>query len=120
MICVIHNSTKTIGESSKIMNDEQKKYLFKTIEQASEWERIETSIDGLFVVKPPEHNNKQTVFVEIIPSINGQPIKKKSIYLKSTEELEACINLLNNPKTKELLDVITEYYGKRKSPKIEI
>ncbi|HIH36205.1 MAG TPA: hypothetical protein HA255_07125 [Methanosphaera sp.] len=102
------------------MNEEQKKYLVRTIEEAGEWERIETSVDGLFVVKPPEYNNRQTVFVEIIPSINGQAIKKKGIYLKSTKELEACLDLLNNPKTKELLDVITEYYGKRESPKIEI
>lgn len=34
------------------MNAEQKKYLVKTIEEAGEWERIETTVDGLFVVKP--------------------------------------------------------------------
>lgn len=102
------------------MNDEQKKHLVRTIEEAGEWERITTSVTGLYVVKPPEYNNKQMIFVEIIPSVNGGAIKKKGIYLKSTEELEAYIDLLTNPKTRELLDVITEYYGKRKTPKIEI
>lgn len=102
------------------MKDEQKKYLVRTIEEAGEWERIETSVNGLYVVKPPEYNNKQMIFVELIPSINGHAIKKKGIYLKSIDELEAYLDLLNNPKTKELLNVITHYYGKRKSPKIEI
>jgi ketol-acid reductoisomerase len=92
----------------------------KTIEEAGEWERIETTVDGLFVVKPPENNNKQMVFVELVPTIKGQAIKKKGIYLKNSEDLEAYIELLNNPKTKELVDVISEYYGKRKTPKIEI
>lgn len=113
------SNTKNKGEK-KIMNAEQKKYLVKTIEESGEWERIETTIDGLFVVKPPENNNKQMVFVELVPTIKGQAIKKKGIYLKSTEDLEAYKELLNNPKTKELVDVISEYYGKRKTPKIEI
>lgn len=102
------------------MQDELKKHLVRTIEEAGEWERISTSVNGLYVVKPPEHNNRQIVLVELIPTINEQAVKKKGIYLKSTEELEAYLDLLNNPKTKELLDVITEYYGKRKTPKIEI
>lgn len=102
------------------MQDEMKKHLVRTIEEAGEWERISTSVNGLYVVKPPEHNNRQIVLVELIPTINEQAVKKKGIYLKSTEELEAYLDLLNNPKTKELLDVITEYYGKRKTPKIEI
>ncbi len=102
------------------MQNEMKKHLVRTIEEAGEWERISTSVNGLYVVKPPEHNNRQIVLVELIPTINEQAVKKKGIYLKSTEELEAYLDLLNNPKTKELLDVITEYYGKRKTPKIEI
>ena len=60
------------------------------------------------------------VFVELIPTIKGQTIKKKGIYLKSSDDIEAYLELLNNPKTKELVDVISEYYGNRKTPKIEI
>ncbi len=102
------------------MNSEQKKNLVRTIEESGEWERIETTVEGLFVVKPPETNNKQVVYVELVPTIKGQTIKRKGIFLKSTTDLEAYIELLTNPKTKELIDVISEYYGKRQSPKIEI
>jgi hypothetical protein len=34
--------------------------------------------------------------------------------------LKAYRLLLNNPKTEELIKVISEYYGKRNPPKIEI
>lgn len=102
------------------MNDSQKKNLIKTIEETAEWERISTSVEGLFVVKPPEHNNKQVVYVELIPSINGQVTKKRGIYLKSIEDLESYRKIIENPKTDELISVISEFYGVRKTPKIEI
>lgn len=102
------------------MNDEQKKNLVRTIEEADEWQRIETSIEGLYVVKPPEYNNKQSILIELIPSKNGQILKKKGLYLKSTADLEAYQELLENPKTRELLEVISEFYGVKRTPKIEI
>lgn len=102
------------------MNDEMKKQLIKTIESAGEWERIETNIDGLYVVKPPEHNNKQSIYVELVPSYKGQKFKKKGLYLKTVEDLELYKELLDNPKTKELLEILSEFYGIRKTPKIEI
>jgi hypothetical protein len=102
------------------MNDKQKKMLVQTIEEAEPWERISTTVDGLYVVKPPEQNNKQNVLVEAVPTPQGQIIKKKGIYLKSVEDLKAYRLLLNNPKTEELIKVISEYYGKRNPPKIEI
>lgn len=102
------------------MNTEQKKILVKAVEQTSPWERIPTSIEGVFLVKTPEHNNNQTVFVELNPSIQGQPIKKRGIYLKNLSELEAFCELLSNPKIKELLEVVNEYYSKHSVVKIEL
>lgn len=102
------------------MNEEQKKHLIRTIEETETWERISTNVEGLYIVKPPENNNKQTVFVEIVPTIRGQATKKRGIYLKNIEELESYKELLDDPKTKELTQIISEYYGKRKTPKIEI
>ncbi|MBQ6220491.1 MAG: hypothetical protein IJJ47_12225 [Methanosphaera sp.] len=102
------------------MNDEQKRNLVKAIEESGEWERIETNVEGVYVVKPPENNYKQIVFVELIPTSNGQIIKKKGLYLKNIEELESFKKMINNPKTKELIEVISEFYGIKKIPKIEI
>ena len=101
------------------MNTEQKKQLIKTVEQTSPWERIPTSVEGVFLVKAPEHKNIQSVFVELNPSLRGQPIKKRGVYLKNSNEYEAFQELFNNQKVKEL-DVVSECYGKQRSPRIEI
>ena len=102
------------------MNEEQKKNLVRAIEEAEFWEKIPTNVDGLFVVKPPELNNRQLIFVELIPTVDGRPTKKKGLLIKNEEDLESYKELLENPKTKELIQVISEYYGIRKTPKIEI
>ena len=121
MEIIKHYNTKKIqGEKNNIMNSEQKKILVKAIEQTSPWERIPTSIEGVFVVKTPEHNNIQTIFVELNPSIKGQPIKKRGVYLKNINELEAFQEIINNPKIHELLDTITQYYSRQSVTSIEI
>ncbi len=102
------------------MNSEQKKILVKTVEQTSPWERIPTTVEGVFIVKTPEHNNNQTVFVELNPSIDGQAMKKRGVYLKSISEYEAFCKLIRNPKIRELLEVVSEYYSKNKVTRIEI
>ena len=102
------------------MNQEQKKILIQTVEEAIPWERIQTNVEGVFLVKTPEQKNNQNVFVELNPSVNGQPVKKRGIYLKNENELKAFIELLENPKVREVLKVVNEYYGKRKASKIEI
>ncbi|WP_455645003.1 hypothetical protein [Methanosphaera sp.] len=102
------------------MNEEQKKRLVKAVEQTEAWERIPTNIEGVFIVKTPEQNNNQTVFVEINPSVRGQPIKRRGLYLKSKDELTSFLEILNNPKVNELLEVINKYYSKHNIPRIEI
>lgn len=65
------------------MDQEQKKILVKTVEQTMPWERIPTSVEGVFLVKTPEQKNYQTVFVELNPSVNGQPLKNVEYILKT-------------------------------------
>ena len=76
------------------MNTEQKKQLIKTVEQTSPWERIPTSVEGVFLVKAPEHKNIQSVFVELNPSLRGQPIKKRGVYLKIVMNMKLFKNYL--------------------------
>ena len=102
------------------MNDEQIKNLVKVIEESGEWERIPTTITGVNIVKPPENNNQQNVLVEVFPVHQGQIIKRKGVYIKNLEELEAFKEILLNPKVKELTEVISTYYNKKKITKIEI
>ncbi|MCD7781763.1 MAG: hypothetical protein LUG89_03585 [Methanosphaera sp.] len=102
------------------MNDEQKKNLVKAVESTSPWERIPTTVEGVFIVKTPEHNNSQTVFVELNPSVQAQPIKKRGVYLKNLHEYEAFKKLVENPKVEELLSIVSEYYTRGDISRIEI
>ncbi|MDO5851168.1 MAG: hypothetical protein Q4Q23_01620 [Methanobacteriaceae archaeon] len=102
------------------MNQEQKHALVETVENTSPWERISTTEDGIFLIKTPENNGNVTVFVEINPSVKGQPLKKRGVFIKNKEEYEIIKELLSNHKIKELLETINEFYCKQEIPKIEI
>ncbi|RAP49404.1 MAG: hypothetical protein BZ133_07975 [Methanosphaera sp. SHI613] len=102
------------------MNKQQRQNLVKAVEQATPWEKIPTSLDGIYIVKTPTHNNCQTVFVEINPSMNGQPTKRRGIYLKSLSELNEIRKICENEKIEELITVINQYYSKKEMPRIEI
>jgi hypothetical protein len=102
------------------MNKQQRQNLVKEVEQATPWEKIPTSLDGIYIVKTPTHNNCQTVFVEINPSMNGQPTKRRGIYLKSLSELNEIRKICENEKIEELITVINQYYSKKEMPRIEI
>ncbi|MDO5825988.1 MAG: hypothetical protein BZ137_08835 [Methanosphaera sp. rholeuAM130] len=102
------------------MNKQQRQNLVKAVEQAAPWEKISTSLDGVYIVKTPTHNNCQTVFIELNPSLNGQPTKRRGIYLKSSDELNKIRKICENEKLDELMNVITQYYSKKEMPIIEI
>ena len=99
------------------MNEEQKKNLIKTIEESDEWQRIDTSIDGLYVVKPPEYNNNQAVFVELRPTINGQAPKRRGLYLKSIDDFEAYKKLCDGKVYEGI--AYTDRYGRIVSVKLK-
>ena len=102
------------------MNNEQKKILIRSVEQSCPWDKIPTSVEGLFIVKTPEVNGHQTVLIELNPSVMGQPLKKRGVYIKNTNEYEAIKEIINNPKVKELIETINECYSKKIIRKIEI
>ena len=102
------------------MNKQQRQNLVKAVEVATPWEKIPTSVEGVFIVKTPTHNNCQTVFVELNPSINGQPTKRRGIFLKNIEELKTIRKISENEKLEELIDVINQYYSRKNMPIIEI
>lgn len=99
-----------------------KNTIINVVEQVSPWKRIPTSIDGVYIVKAPsnENNNTSTVFVEINPSVNGQPVKKRGLYLKNINEFNTFKEILSNTKVQDLLKVIMECYSNDYIEKIEI
>lgn len=102
------------------MNNEKKNIIIKSIEQAEPWEKIATNIDGVYIVKTPEHNNHQTIFVELNPTAHGITLKRRGIFIKNSTEFLAIKNICEDERIIDLLDIINEIYSKRPLPRIEI
>jgi hypothetical protein len=82
------------------------------LEKGKDWERIRTTINGIFILKIPRSKIKDTpsrIVVELNPSDEyGNPTKKRGIILKNLEELKEFKNLINNEKLEHLLKTIDD------------
>ena len=80
------------------------------LENGKDWERIKTTINGIFILKIPKSKIKDTssrIVVELNPSDEfGNPTKKRGIILRNFEELKEFKNLINNEKLENLLKAI--------------
>ena len=79
------------------------------------WERVKTSVDGIFIVKLPASQYRQeAIAVELNPAKEGKPTKKRGVFLLSKRELDEIRKILSQPKLDELMSVID-----RVNPKYE-
>jgi len=80
------------------------------LENGNDWERIKTTINGIFILKIPRSKIKDIpsrIVVELNPSDEfGNPTKKRGIILRNLEELKEFKNLINNEKLEYLLKAI--------------
>jgi hypothetical protein len=80
------------------------------LENGKDWERIRTTINGIFILKIPKSKIKDIpsrIVVELNPSDEfGNPTKKRGIILRNFEELKEFKNLINNEKLENLLKAI--------------
>ena len=84
------------------------KKLEEFLDQGKSWERLATSIPGVFVLKlPPYKGRPPNLVVELNPvDSNLKPIKRRGLVLRSVEELEAFIELYKPEKIGSLLSMI--------------
>lgn len=79
------------------------------------WSRLPTSVPGVFIQKMPEWKGREAVLaVELNPvDAAGQPTKKNGLRLKSTEEFQAFLALINHeslPKVLAVMDGVNPAY----------
>jgi len=74
------------------------------LETAKDWEKMETPIEGVHVVKVPATKTRPALlFLEINPIINGKPLKRKGLFVGSKEILVKFGESLNDDKTFQLI-----------------
>ena len=80
------------------------------LENGDDWERKQTSVAGLSIIKLPKTRTRPaSLALELNPiGENGLPMKRKGQMVMSTTELTALRSLITNEKIDALFDAITE------------
>ena len=75
------------------------------LKSGNDWEKMETPIEGVNVVKVPATKTRPALlFLEINPlKDNGQPLKRKGLFVGSKEMLIKFGEALNDDKTFQLI-----------------
>jgi hypothetical protein len=91
-----------------------------TLKDVKPWQRVPTSVEGVFLVKTPANDNRETIMVEINPlNERGTSMKRKGLFLKSTIEFEGFRGIFENDKVMELLDAIEDITGGIKKKEVK-
>jgi len=93
--------------------------LLKFSEELEDWEKIRTSIPGVSIVKLPTRGSAVRLALEVVPTDEeGNPLKRKGIYITSIQQWNSLKEIFSNPKGLELINSIEELKGEksRKQP----
>ncbi len=89
--------------------------LSQLIKDAKDWERMATSVSGVFLLKLPSYKIRSaSVAIEINPvDASGLPTKKRGVVIRSASELNEINSILTNPKLAVLARSIDTVNPKR-------
>lgn len=84
--------------------------LLTFLENGEDWERKQTSVPGLSIIKLPKTRTRPASLALDLNPIgeNGLPMKRKGLMVMSTAELAALRSLITNEKIDQLFVAITE------------
>jgi len=90
------------------------------LKEVKAWQRIPTSVNGVYLVKTPADGSSETVMVEINPiNERGTPMKRRGLFLKNTSEFNGFGDIFGNEKVMELLGTLETIAGGEKSKEIK-
>ncbi|ACL16157.1 hypothetical protein [Methanosphaerula palustris] len=87
------------------------------LESGDDWERKQTSVPGLSIIKLPKTRTRPaSLALELNPvGENGLPMKRKGYMVMNTTELAALRSLVTNEKVDSLFTAITEVMPEKRS-----
>ncbi len=102
-----------------------KSQLKEHLKSAKDWEKMETPIPGVFVVKiPPTKTRGAMLNLEVNPlKEGGAPTKRKGLFISSSEMLEGFREALSDEKISKLmneLDLVNPEGGMVSAKKLEM
>ena len=89
------------------------------IEEGADWERKNTSVKGVSIIRLPQYKTRPaSLAIDINPlGENGLPMKKKGIMIMSAAELSAFREVFKNEKIDNLVKTLEDVTGKKPSGK---
>ena len=87
------------------------------IEEGQDWERKNTSVKGVSIIKLPATKNRAaSLAIDINPiGEHGLPMKKKGIMIMNAAELAAFKDVFANEKVDSLIKALEEVFPQRKA-----
>jgi hypothetical protein len=89
------------------------------IEEGQDWERKNTSVKGVSIIRLPQYKNRPaSLAIDINPvGETGLPMKKKGIMIMSAHELLAFREVFKNEKLDNLMKTLEDVTGKKPAGK---
>lgn len=87
------------------------------LDSGEDWERKNTSLQGVSIIKlPATRSRAASLAIEINPlDENGRPMKKKGIMLMSKEEMQAFRKVFGSDKLEVLMNAVEEVVPEKKA-----
>jgi hypothetical protein len=94
------------------MDNQLQSKIKETLENVKPWQRVPTSLEGVFLIKAPTRGDQESIMVEINPLDElGRPIKRRGIFIQRKIHLERFIDVMQEPRLMEFLDTLDSMAG---------
>jgi hypothetical protein len=107
-----------------IVDNQLESKIKETLENVKPWQRVPTSLEGVFLIKAPTRGDQESIMVEINPLDEfGRPIKRRGIFIQRKIHLERFLEVMQKPRLMEFLetlDTMAGSVGKEKVGTLEI
>lgn len=94
------------------MDNQLESKIRETLENVKPWQRVPTSLEGVFLIKAPTRGDQESIMVEINPLDEfGRPIKRRGIFLQHKIQLERFLEVMQESRLMEFLDTLDSMAG---------
>jgi hypothetical protein len=92
----------------------------EALKNVKPWQRVPTTVNGVYLIKTPSDVIKEMIMVEINPlNERGTPMKRRGLFLKDTIEFGGFKDIFENDRVMYLLGIIEELDGKEKYKEVK-
>jgi len=102
------------------MDNRLKNKIKETLENVKPWQRVPTSIEGVFLIKAPTRGDQESIMVEINPLDEfGRPIKRRGIFIQQKIQLERFLEVMQESRLMEFMETLDSMAGSAEKEKVE-